>query len=217
MGCAENFRPESFDIFSACSYKSLSWIKRLRSRKASWTENPIINRKKGTDRSILHHPGMAAWTLWSLDLQERLQPPHQNILDQIKRAEKRMFPRKEAFDFDTELKKRNAQLTVVLDTTKSASYPLLAAYAVYVYTPSVALLHKVCVLEDYRRRGIAKKMLLSQHERLAHRGCGRIQLWVDEHRSSARQLYESISFETVGRVEDYYGPNRPALRMILQL
>lgn len=160
---------------------------------------------------------MATVSFWSLGLHERLKPPHLSIVDQVKQAEKKAFPRSEALDFDTELKKRNAELIVVLDTASSSSTPSLVAYALFVHIPKVALLHKVCVLEKYRRRGVAKRMLLSHHEQLAHHRCAKVQLWVDESREPAVQLYKTIDFEAVGRVANYYGPNRTALKMILQL
>ncbi|KAI4126941.1 MAG: hypothetical protein LQ338_003463 [Usnochroma carphineum] len=163
---------------------------------------------------------MASCTFWSLDSQERHKPTKKRIpliLDQVKHAERKVFPRNEAFDFDTELKKRSTELMVVLDAIETATDPVVVAYAVYNFTPQAVLLHKVCVLEKYRRQGIAKKLLLSQHRRLALRGCSKVQLWVDEGRIPARRLYENIGFEEVGRVEDYYSPNRTALRMVLQL
>ncbi|KAI4155089.1 MAG: hypothetical protein L6R39_001293 [Caloplaca ligustica] len=140
-----------------------------------------------------------------------------SMLDQVKHQEKKSFPRNEAFDFDMELKKRNAELTIVLDTIELTSAHIVAAYAVYVHTPRVVLLHKVCVRGDYRRQGIARRLLLSQHRRLALRGCNQVQLWVDEERVPARRLYESVGFEEVGWVENYYCQNRTALRMVLQM
>ncbi|KAL8711373.1 MAG: hypothetical protein Q9220_004270 [cf. Caloplaca sp. 1 TL-2023] len=160
---------------------------------------------------------MATCTFWSLDLQEQLHPPKQNILDQVKHAEKRIFPRKEAYDFDAEMKKRNLELIVLLDHSGSSGCLVPVAYAVYAYTPKVASLHKICVLDKYRRRGIAKLIMVSQQQKIASRGCGKIQLWVDEDRLPARQLYSSLGFAEVGRREDYYGPGRTGLSMILKL
>lgn len=161
---------------------------------------------------------MATNTFWSLDSYECLKLKKQDIIsivDQVKHAEKKNFPRNEVLDFDTELKKRNTELIVVLDHVKPSA--VVAAYAVYASTFQLHLLHKLCVLENYRRRGLARKMLLSYHEKLAIRGCSKVQLWVDEERTPARSLYESLGFEKVGRVENYYGPNRTALRMVLQM
>ncbi|KAI4191187.1 MAG: hypothetical protein L6R41_000233 [Letrouitia leprolyta] len=160
---------------------------------------------------------MATWSFWSLDAHEQQQPPYPNkILDQVKHAEKKVFPRSEALDFDIESKKRNAEVIVVLDTAGSSPTPRLAAYAVFIHTPKLVLLHKVCVLDKYRRQGVGRRMLLKQFELLARRGTAKVQLWVDEERTAARNLYDSMKFKVVGRVENYYGPNRTALRMILQ-
>ncbi|KAL8842935.1 MAG: hypothetical protein Q9170_000340 [Blastenia crenularia] len=73
---------------------------------------------------------MATCHSWSLDLQEILQLPRRQVLDQVKLAERNIFPRNEAFDFDAELKKRNAELLAVFDNSDSPSAPSLAAYAV---------------------------------------------------------------------------------------
>ncbi|KAL8981781.1 MAG: hypothetical protein Q9177_005468 [Variospora cf. flavescens] len=161
---------------------------------------------------------MATYTLQSLDSSEFLISEKQDfisILDQVTRAERKNFPRNEILDFDTELKKRNAELIVVLEPVRGASStpPVVAAYAVYVSASQLELLHKLCVCEKYRRQGIARKMLLSHHERLAARGCSKVQLWVDQARVPARSLYKDLGFEEVGRVENYYGPDRTALRM----
>lgn len=163
---------------------------------------------------------MSTFTFWPLDFKEQLKltkPRMSLILRQIKHAEKRLFPRNEALDFDQELKKRNAELIAVLECIEASSVPIVAAYAVFVHTPPLALLHKVCVLERYRRRGIAAQMLSVYHQSLARRGCGKVQLWVDEQRIAARHLYENLGFEEVGRLENYYGPHRTAIRMLLQL
>lgn len=160
---------------------------------------------------------MATSTVLSLDLHESPKPPQQGILDQIKHAEKKTFSRNEAFDFDLELKKRNTELIVIVDDSESSSSPILAAYAVYVNTQKLTMLHKLCVVENFRRRGIARTLLLFQHRKLLLRGRSNVQLWVDKERVPASQLYSSIGFVEVGRLENCYGANRTGVRMILQL
>ncbi|KAI4225486.1 MAG: hypothetical protein L6R36_003876 [Xanthoria steineri] len=159
---------------------------------------------------------MAIVTVLSLDLRQSPKPPQQGILDQIKHVEKKTFPRNEAFNFDLELKKRTTELILLVDDAESASSPILAAYAVYAYTPNLTMLHKLCVVENFRRRGIARRMLLFQHQKLLLRGRSNVQLWVDEERVPARQLYSSIGFVEVTRLQNYYGPSRTAVRMVLQ-
>ncbi|KAL8674480.1 MAG: hypothetical protein Q9168_001145 [Polycauliona sp. 1 TL-2023] len=142
---------------------------------------------------------MATFTLLSLDLHEIPKSQRQVILDQVKHGEKKIFPRTEAFDFDMELKKRNTELIVVVDD--SSSFPILVAYAVYAHAQKMNMLHKVCVLEKFRRQGIARKLLLFQHQRLRFRGRPNVQLWVDEERLPARQLYLSIGFVKGGATD----------------
>ena len=160
---------------------------------------------------------MATVTVLSRELHEPPKPPHQELLDQIKHAERKTFPRNEAFDFDLELKKRNTELIVIVDDDSESSSPVVAAYAVYAHTQKWILLHKLCVLENFTRRGIARRLLLFQHHKLFLRGRSKVQLWVDEERVPASQLYSSMGFVEVGRLENYYGPNRTAVRMLLQL
>ncbi|KZF25570.1 acetyltransferas-like protein [Xylona heveae TC161] len=137
------------------------------------------------------------------------------VLDAVKRAEKRTFPRKEAMDFDTELKRRNTHLyCAVIDLKNEVQ---LVAYIVCACLKKVTFLHKVCVLEQYRRHGIAKWMICKLQDDLGGQGCESIKLWVDEDREPACLLYASCGFEQVGRVEDYYAPGRAALSMVSAL
>ena len=160
---------------------------------------------------------MANVTMLSLDRYESLKCSQQNILDQIKHVERKTFPRNEVFDFDLELRKRNTELIAIVDDHGPSSIPILAAYAVYTHTQKVTMLHKLCVVESFRRRGIAKGMLLFQHQKFVLRGRSNVQLWVDKERTPARQLYSNIGFVEVGRLEGYYSANRAAVRLVLEL
>ena len=66
---------------------------------------------------------MATLTVLSLDLHVSPKAARQDILDQVKHAERKSFPRNEALDFDLELKKRNTELIVVVDDTEPSSSP----------------------------------------------------------------------------------------------
>lgn len=142
-----------------------------------------------------------------------------NLLDQVRRAEKKTFPRDEAMDFDMELKKRNTELVVVLTAQDSCedNDHSLAGYLVYARLHGIALLHKVCVLEGHQRQGIARSMLSRLKDRLQGQGCERLQLWVDEARKPARALYESSGFKISDRARDYYGPGRTGIKMVIDL
>lgn len=151
----------------------------------------------------------------------RLYHPFVSLLDQVKRVEKKIFPKVEALDFDMELTKRNTGLVMVLAGTDSKSCKdcSIVAYLLYARLHGIAgaLVHKVCVLEVYRRQGLARNLLLFLQDKLRSQGCERLQLWVDEGRQPARCLYESLGFEISDVVDDYYGAGRNGIKMVLQL
>lgn len=161
---------------------------------------------------------MAVITCWSSDL-KRLNHPtsSKHLIDWVKHAEKKTFPRIEVFDFDIELKKNNTELMIILDEALLPESTALIAYSVYARHKQTVLLHKVCVLEKYRRHGVARRILEMQKERLRCRSCESIQLWVDEKRKPAVGLYAGLGFKEVDRIEDYYAPGRTGVRMLLSL
>lgn len=162
---------------------------------------------------------MAAINCLSLDLYGLVKapPPRTDIITWVKHAERRNFPRNEAFDFDTELTKRNMELIVLLDESLFPNSKALIAYLVFARNQRTALLHKMCVLEEHRRQGIATRILKVQIEKLRSQNCSRILLWVDEMRMPARRLYAGLGFNDLDRMEDYYAPGRVGVRMILSL
>jgi len=160
---------------------------------------------------------MATFTFWSTDFAQQLDIPKykvDNLLTQVKRAEKKIFAHNEVLDFDLELKKRNTNLAIVLNCSSLSGVAAVASYLIYARTQKTVLLHKVCTLEDYRRRGIAKALVQMHLNQLKGQGCQKIYLWVDEANIPARYLYASVGFDGVDRVEDYYCPGRNGIRMI---
>ena len=157
----------------------------------------------------------------SLQTGKHLSVSKQAVLPQIERAEKKNFARHEAFDFHLELNKRNVDLVIVVrdDGISPRETPIMAAYSVFVHSKpgNLVMLHKICVLEDFRRQGIAKKILAMQTEKYTRRGCSKIKLWVDEQNMPARSLYESAGFQKTDKVDDYYAPGRTGLQMSLDL
>ena len=144
-------------------------------------------------------------------------PPRTEIVAWVKQAERRNFPRNEAFHFDRELKKRNAELIVILDESLYPNSKAVIAYLVVTRIQRMALLHKICVMEEHRRQGIARKILKLQIEKLRSRNCERVLLWVDEIRMPARCLYAGLGFKNSDRLEHYYGPGRNGIQMTLSL
>ena len=160
---------------------------------------------------------MATISVLSLPSWSQLSAYSTDIIAQVKRAERKTFPRSEALDFDTELFKRNVELMAVVEDAPAPRQLSLVAYLVITRIHSMALLHKLCVLERYRRRGIASQIMRFQCERLTTSGCIKVQLWVDEQREGAQSLYYQVGFEEVERVNNYYGPGRTGIKMVRSL
>lgn len=141
------------------------------------------------------------------------------ILAQISRVEKKTFPTNEAFGFGEELwrKKPNTRVLYSTRVADNSTRKDLVAYAVYVRQKGVALLHKVCVIEAYRRQGVGQQLMSFIQERLRKEGCQYIQLWVDQAREPARALYHRCGFEEREVIPDYYAPGRTGIRMVLGL
>jgi ribosomal protein S18 acetylase RimI-like enzyme len=143
--------------------------------------------------------------------------PHQRrcALDQIQRIERQVFPKHEAMQFDSELKKRNAVLTIVVGGASDVSERPLAvlAYMLHYRSRGTAALQKLCVAQSARRQGISRRLLQQLKSNLRAQGCDNVELWVDEERLPARSLYTSLGFEITSRLPNYYAAGRHALRM----
>ncbi|EED23949.1 transmembrane glycoprotein, putative [Talaromyces stipitatus ATCC 10500] len=146
------------------------------------------------------------------------------ILTKIARIEKRTFPTNEAFEFDIKLWKKSNTRVLYATTTKAHSdndnggprgdNVVVVAYLVYVRHRNIALLHKLCVVDAYRRKGIGERLLVHAiKERLVNNepGCEYIQLWVDKARVPARSLYTKCGFEEKEEVPDYYAKGRTGI------
>ena len=117
--------------------------------------------------------------------------------------ERKTFPSSEQMHLEAGLKRANASLLCMCDD--AVRQGAVVAYLLYTRAKSTVLLHKLCVRSDFRRRGLGSSML------------GYLILWVDEKRHLARKLYAVNGFQEVGMVDDYYGPGRHGLRMVLEL
>lgn len=153
-----------------------------------------------------------------VDLPKIEMKSRETLIKDIKKLEKKTFPSTELFDFDSELKKHNTSLQVLVDFRSGSGLPDVVAYLVYAHTKRTVSLHKLCVREKYRNQGLATKMLKMLAEFSTSQGClERIQLWVDAQRILARSLYAKTGFQEVAQVKDYYGPGRTGIKMVLDL
>jgi ribosomal protein S18 acetylase RimI-like enzyme len=137
-----------------------------------------------------------------------------SLADKVARLERKVFPAIEHFNYDVELKKKNIGLLLAF---KKGDTNTLVAYLVYQRMKRLAWLHKLCVAEQEREKGLGKALIHSLRRHMERGGCTTIHLWVDESRKPARALYESCGFQPTEHRPDYYGRGRAALEMQLPL
>ncbi len=77
-------------------------------------------------------------------------------------------------------------------------YPLVST------SPSFAYLSNLAVHPDYRRRGIATKLLSASADMVALRGYSEIYLHVLDENASARQLYSKMGYQFQGGTPAWY-------------
>lgn len=152
-------------------------------------------------------PGIVIKDFASLPSKER--PALEN---NIAKLERKIFPSSEGFDYDVELKKKNIG---VLLAFRDAEPDSIVAYLVHQRIKRVIWLHKLCVVEHERQKGIGNCLIHALRHQMESRGGESIQLWVDEHRQPARALYDSCGFEQIETRSDYYAPGRAGLKMEL--
>ena len=151
-------------------------------------------------------------------LPSKTLPTSDRLLAAVKQAEKRTFPPNEAFDFDAEMKKRTTNVYGVHCRSAGSDGRIeLCGYAVYVRSKLATRIHKVCVLEGYRRQGVGRWMMERLLEELVKASAASVDLWVDTSRIPARQLYACCGFHEMDTVRGYYSPTRDAVRMELRL
>ena len=160
---------------------------------------------------------MAHIVIKSLHTGTNVRIAKDDVIRQVQHVEKKTFPRREALDFSTELQKRNTDLVIIVDDAGmfTPATPKVVAYMVFVHLKAgnTALLHKICVDGEYRRRGIARIVLEAQAQRLKKQGCTKIQLWVDEGNGPARGLYKVLGLQETSTVNDYYAVGRNGIHM----
>ena len=69
---------------------------------------------------------------------------------------------------------------------------------------SYPYLHLIAVKEEYRNLGVGKQMIKYFEENSSAYSSTKCFLTVDDFNSRARQLYESIGYQCVGELKDFY-------------
>lgn len=157
--------------------------------------------------------GLTIGDIHSLKRNEALE-----ILDRISRVERKTFPTNAAFGFGEDLWRKSPTrgFCTRLVPMKEAD-PISSPTPCMCGQKGVALAHKVCMVEVYRRQGVGQQLTSYIQERLRKEGCQYVQLWVDQARVPARVLYARNGFEEREVVPDYYAPGWTGIRMVLDL
>jgi ribosomal protein S18 acetylase RimI-like enzyme len=148
------------------------------------------------------------------DLATILPNKRSSTAKKVAKLEKKVFPAIEHFNYDVELKKKNIGVIVAFKENDADS---LVAYLVYQRMKRLAWLHKLCVVEQEREKGLGKALIHSLRRHMEKSGCHTIVLWVDENRQPARALYKSCGFQQTECRPDYYGSGRTALKLELSV
>ncbi|CAO2658800.1 Nn.00g065230.m01.CDS01 [Neocucurbitaria sp. VM-36] len=142
-----------------------------------------------------------------------LPPKYRSVVaEMVAKLEKKVFPSSEAFNYDVELRKKNTGMILAFKEGESDN---VVAYLVYQRMKRLVWLHKLCVVEQEREKGLGKNLLGYLACQMKKGGCQSIQLWLDDNRKPAKALYASCSFQQIEYRPDYYASGRAGLKMEL--
>ena len=77
----------------------------------------------------------------------------------------------------------------------------------------VGRIASVAVLEEYRNRGLARRLMTEAEDIMVQAGAERVSLEVAVKNEAAISLYKSMGYAVTGKLEHYYGLNEHAHRM----
>jgi [ribosomal protein S18]-alanine N-acetyltransferase len=83
----------------------------------------------------------------------------------------------------------------------------LAGYAAYWSVLGEGQINNIAVAPDWRRLGVGRRLLLALVSQAVDEGLRLLTLEVRPGNLAARQLYESVDFQEVGRRAGYYADN----------
>jgi len=145
-------------------------------------------------------------------------------LDALAALEKKAFSRADAWSADDLRSEGGKKAALLLVATTTADDPTssssIAGYLAASASGTSLHILRVAVHPDARRRGVASSLVAAALDpdpasSRRRRPLGAT-LHVDPTNAPALSLYGRAGFTADARLEDYYGPGRPALRMILE-
>lgn len=80
------------------------------------------------------------------------------------------------------------------------------------HDPAAAYIWTIEVLPAFRRRGVARQLLMRVEESAREAGCAAIELHVSERNAAGLALYEAAEYVRIGVEAEYYGRREDAFR-----
>ena len=152
---------------------------------------------------------MQAFTPWGAQLR-RMQTPDIELVLEIERRNFRDPWTRGAFLAEIEAAPISQPLVVEYDGR-------VIGYVVPWFVVDELQIANLAIHEDFRRRGLAKRLIAHLCEIAQQRNCKAAHLEVRHTNTAARQLYESLGFKTTAVRRAYYGPAEDALLMSKKL
>lgn len=147
-----------------------------------------------------------------MNLRKMSQVDSANLIQEIRRLERKTFPSSEVFPFEQSvLSRQNTEVLVGLSDLPTQGR--LMAYAVCVKSNHRLLLHKLCVSPAHRRQGLGAALLQMLIEQARTWSCRGIDLWVHQENYNAIRLYSASGFLLQDTVADYYAPGQTGIKM----
>jgi ribosomal-protein-alanine N-acetyltransferase len=94
----------------------------------------------------------------------------------------------------------------------------IAGYVLFWLLPGTVDIHNIAVHQEFRRRGLGRRLLEHVIEEARKRSSARVTLEVRKSNTAAQRLYESAGFQVNGVRQGYYSDDgEDALLMALEL
>ncbi len=148
---------------------------------------------------------MQAFTSWGAQLRQMRAPDIELVLE-IERQNFRDPWTRRAFLAEIEAKPISQPLVVEYNGR-------IIGYVVPWFVVDELQIANLAIHEDFRRRGLAKRLIAYLCEIAQQRNCTAAHLEVRHTNTAARQLYESLGFKTTAVRRAYYSPTEDALLM----
>jgi len=148
---------------------------------------------------------ISPFTHWGAQLR-RMQPPDVEAVLEIERRNFGDPWTRRAFLTEIEAAPVSQPLVVEYEER-------IIGYVVPWFVADELQIADIAIHEDFRRRGLARQIIMHLCEAAQQKNCTAAHLEVRHTNTAARQLYESLGFQITTVRRAYYGPAEDALLM----